>query len=179
MNNSQVIEPNIFVSIHPDVVKRVSTSNLVLSLSMLVGGMAAFIASFQMKDPSSTISMFLMVLGTALLLSGVFRLFWKSREMVYAPTGSVTKESTTYFDAKYQERLVTLLESGDFNSDMKIKGGNSGNLRLDVLISQDSKFAAVQLFQFIPYTYTPVTKVFYLTGAKAMELRTFLQHAKI
>ena len=179
MNNSQVIESNIFSTVHPDVAKRVNTSGLALSLLMLLLGIAAFISSFQLIDPSSAISMSLMVLGTILLLLGVFRLFWSSREMVYLPTGSATKEVTTYFDPKYQERLIALLDSKDFKADMNIKGGHNGNLRLDTLISQDSKFAAVQLFQFIPYTYVPVCDVVYLTGEQAMALKAFLQQCKM
>lgn len=49
-----------------------------------------------MSDKSSTLSMGLMVLGTALILLGVFRLFWKSKEIVYLPTGSVAKERSLF-----------------------------------------------------------------------------------
>ena len=41
-----------------------------------------------------------MVLGTAFFLLGIFRLFWKSKEVVYIPTGSVTKERSVFFDLK-------------------------------------------------------------------------------
>lgn len=178
MNNSQAIESTIFVSSHPDVIKRTSISGLILSVIMLIAGLSVFVSAFQLDERSSTLSMFLMVLGTAFLLFGVFRLFWKSREMVYAPTGSVTREASLFFDSKHEGKLTSLLESSEFVLGSDIKSTTSGNLRLDALLSQDSNFAAVQLFQFVPYTYNPVTKVFYFTGEKARALSTYLHESK-
>ena len=83
-----------------------------------------------------------------------------------------------FFDPKYMDKLISLLEEGTFPLESCIKTVGNGNLRLDILRSQDSKFAAVQLFQFVPYTYNPVTKVFYFTGDKALALNTYLQQSK-
>ncbi|RGN46699.1 MULTISPECIES: hypothetical protein [unclassified Bacteroides] len=178
MNNSQAIEATLFVSPHPDVVKRASVPSLILSSALIVAGLGVFISAFQLNDKASSIGMLLLVVGTAALLMGVFRLFWKSKHLVYAPTGSVTKESSLFFDPKYMDKLISLLEEGTFPLESCIKTVGNGNLRLDILRSQDSKFAAVQLFQFVPYTYNPVTKVFYFTGDKALALNTYLQQSK-
>lgn len=178
MNASQTIESTIFVSSHPDVVKRACVPALILSLVMIVAGLLIFFSAFQLEDKASTLSMFLMVLGTAALLLGVFRLFWKSKEMVYAPTGSVTKEASAFFDSKYIDKLTSALESGAFPLENSLESTPSGNLRVDLLLSQDSKFAAVQLFQFVPYTYNPVTEVYYFTGDKASALAAYLRLGK-
>ena len=58
------------------------------------------------------------------------------------------------------------------------QGGTSGNLRLDVMLSEDRKFAAVQLFQFVPYTYNPVTSVRYFTNGEAASIAAFLTKTK-
>ena len=50
--------------------------------------------------------------------------------------------------------------------------------RVGLMISQDNKFAAVQLYQFVPYTYTPVTSVRYYTGSDAVAVSTFLEKCK-
>ena len=49
---------------------------------------------------------------------------------------------------------------------------------MDILISQDNQFAALQLFQFVPYTYTPVTPVHYFTGSQAAAVSAFLSKCK-
>ena len=171
---TQAIDATIFASSHPDIAKRTSVSGLIFSCIMLLAGVIAFVSTFEMEDRSSTISMGLMVLGTALFLIGVFRLFWKSKEIVYLPTGSVAKEQSIFFDLKHLDELTDMVKSGDFSMQSTAKGGTSGNLRLDVMLSEDKKFAAVQLFQFVPYTYNPVTSVRYFTTGEAASSAAFL-----
>lgn len=65
--------------------------------------------------------MALMVLGTAFVLLGVFRLFWKSKEVVYLPTGSVTKERSVFFDLKYLGKLTDMIENEQLNGETEIK----------------------------------------------------------
>lgn len=66
-----------------------------------------------------------------------------------------------------------MVKSGDFSLQSTAKGGTSGNLRLDVMLSEDKKFAAVQLFQFVPYTYNPITSVRYFTNGEAASIAAF------
>ena len=140
---------------------------------MVLLGILLFFAVFGMTDNTSTVSMALMVCGTVLILGGIFRLFWKSKQLVYLPTGSVATERSLFFDLKYLNSLTDMLD--DLSAEVsEVKSGTTGNVRMDVMITRDSKFAAVQLFQFIPYTYTPVTKVKYFTGNEAATLSTFL-----
>lgn len=178
MATTQTIGATLFASSHPDIVKRTSVSGLVFSVAMLLVGIFVFASIFEMNDTSSTLSMALMVLGTAFILVGVFRLFWKSKEVVYLPTGSVTKERSIFFDLKYLNELTELLEQDQLSGETGVKSSGSGNVRMDVIISQDCKFAAVQLFQFVPYTYVPVTSVHYFTGGDAVALSAFLERCK-
>ena len=171
---TQTIDATLFASSHPDIVKRTSVSGLIFSVAMLLVGVFIFASIFEVSDKSSTLSMALMVLGTAFVLLGVFRLFWKSKEVVYLPTGSVTKERSVFFDLKYLGKLTDMIENEQLNGETEIKSSGSGNVR----ISQDNKFAAVQLYQFVPYTYTPVTSVRYYTGSDAVAVSTFLEKCK-
>ena len=171
---TQTIDATLFASSHPDIAKRTSVSGLIISLVMMVVGILIFVSIFEMNDKSSTISMGLMVLGTALILLGVFRLFWKSKEIVYLPTGSVAKERSMFFDLKYIGKLTEMIENGNLDSEAGVKSESSGN----IMISQDNKFAALQLFQFVPYTYTPVTSVRYFTGSEAAAVSAFLSKCK-
>ena len=170
---TQTIDATLFASSHPDIAKRTSVSGLIISLVMMVVGILIFVSIFEMNDKSSTISMGLMVLGTALILLGVFRLFWKSKEIVYLPTGSVAKERSMFFDLKYIGKLTEMIENGNLDSEAGVKSESSGNV-----ISQDNKFAALQLFLFVPYTYTPVTSVRYFTGSEAAAVSVFLSKCK-
>ena len=80
-----------------------------------------------------------MVLGTAFFLLGIFRLFWKSKEVVYVPTGSITKERSLFFDLKHMGKLKEMIEKGQLSTEGGVKSEGSGNVRLDVILSQDNK----------------------------------------
>lgn len=176
---TQTIDGTVFSTSHPDIAKRTSLSGLIVSCIMLLIGILAFVSTFEMEDHSSTISMGLMVLGTTFFLIGVFRLFWKSKEIVYLPTGSVAREQSVFFDLKYMDKLSNMVKNGEFADLTEIKGGTSGNLRLDIVLSEDAKFAAVQLFQFVPYTYNPVTSVCYYTNGEASSIAAFVLKSKM
>ncbi len=179
MATTQTVDATIFASSHPDIAKRTSVSGILVSSAMLLAGIIAFASTFELDDKSSTVSMALMVLGTGLFLMGIFRLFWKSKEVIYLPTKSVTKEHSVFFDLKYIDALTNLVNSGSFSADSDIKSEASGNIRMDVILSADKKFAAVQLFQFIPYTYQPITSVRYFTDEQASAVVAFLAKSKM
>ena len=171
MATIQTIDATIFASSHPDIAKRTSVSGVLISSVMLLVGILAFASTFELEDKSSTVSM---ALGTGLFLMGIFRLFWKSKEVIYLPTKSVAKEHSIFFDLKHMDALRNLVNSGSFSAGSNIKSEASGNIRMDVILSADKKFAAVQLFQFIPYTYQPITSVQYFTDEQASAVIAFL-----
>ena len=179
MATTQTIDATIFASSHPDIAKRTSVSGVLISSVMLLVGILAFASTFELEDKSSTVSMALMVLGTGLFLMGIFRLFWKSKEVIYLPTKSVAKEHSIFFDLKHMDALRNLVNSGSFSAGSNIKSEASGNIRMDVILSADKKFAAVQLFQFIPYTYQPITSVQYFTDEQASAVIAFLAKSKM
>ena len=179
MATTQTIDATIFASTHPDIAKRTSVSGVLISSIMLLIGILAFASIFELDDKSSTASMALMVLGAGLFLMGIFRLFWKSKEVIYLPTKSVAKEHSVFFDLKHVDTLMNFVNSGSFSTDLKIKSEASGNIRMDVILSADKKFAAVQLFQFVPYTYQPITPVQYFTNEEASAVVAFLSKSKM
>lgn len=109
---------------------------------------------------------------------GIYQLIYRSKEMKYLPTKSVVKEKNYSFNLKHMESLKEMIESGNFYNNSSIKREKEGNLRLDVLMSADKKFAAVRLLQFIPYSYIPVIDMQYLRNDKIIALENFLEHNK-
>lgn len=175
---TKTIDATIFASSHPDIVKRTSASSLTYSIVMLLIGIGAFGSTFQLEDRSSTLSMALMVVGTVLFLIGTFRLFWKSKQIVYLPTNSVAKEFSVFFDLKYLDKLKGIVASETFSTDTDLHCENSGNVRMDIILTEDKQFAAVQLFQFVPYNYQAVTSVCYYKAQNASEFAAFLEKSK-
>ena len=116
MSNTVSTEATLFSTTHPDVVKRTSISSVIISAILCVIGAGAFATSLKMGDSSSTMSMVFMAGGTILFLWAVFRLFWRSKEWVYAPTGSVAKEGACFFDVCDLQALTETLEKKGFET---------------------------------------------------------------
>lgn len=176
--NTQTIETPVLPASRPDVAKCVNTNNLFLSLGLFLLGILILYFALQFEDNTSALSMLLMVTGTALLFFSVFRFFMKSKKTVYLPTKSEIKKSSLFFDPVYLDTLSEMLKSGNFIQDKTVPGLHSGNIRMDMRVSRDKKFARVQLFRYIPYTYSAVSPVFYFTGESAESFCAFLKAAK-
>lgn len=170
----QSIDATIFASAHPNISKRTSVSGLILSSLLILIGLVALISSNRVEEHATILTMVLMLAGTILIMLGVFRLVWKGKEVIYTPTGSLTKEKSFFFDLKYLDILKEGVTTGLFSTNTDVKSEPDGNIRMDVILSEDKKFAAVQLFQFVPYAYNPVTTVYYYTNGDAVALSSFL-----
>ena len=178
MNNAVSADVTLFSRVHPDIVKRISVSSVIVSALLAIGGIGAFVTSLRMGDATSTMSMVFMTVGTILILTALFRLFWRSKEWVYTPTGSVTKEGSCFFDVCDLHVLTARLDKKTFGKDSDVQVKSNGNVRMDYLISHDKRFAAVQLFRFIPYTYEAASSVYYLTGQDALAFTRCLETNK-
>lgn len=164
--------------VHPEVVKRISLSGILYSLVMFFSGLFLFVSIFQLNNGSSVFSMLMMILAAFLVLWAVYRFFWCSKEMVYLPTGSRTIGRSYFFDMKHLDTLSEMIAHKCLIPERAVKCENSGNVRLDVLLSQDNRFIALQLFQFVPYSYQPITPVCYFTDAEAATVSAFLLKCK-
>ena len=164
----------LFASSYPTIEKRISVPGVVLSLIMLLAGIVLFLLVWLCDLHTSTVSMALMVAGIALILWAVFRLFWKVNKRIYTPTGSVVEERTLYFGQEDLNRLVDCFENRCWERLQGIHATVHGGVRMDILASKDGQFAAVQLFQYVPHTYTPVTSICTYEESDAGKVADFL-----
>ena len=172
--NEQLIEKHIFESKHVDITKSTKTSNLFLSVLLILAGIVSFFLYGQLEKVSAKITLTLLVLAICLLILGIYILIWKSKTLVYQPTGSKILKNSTFFNINEQNKLVKMIKSGDFSSGA-ILSDEKGSIRLDYLISEDGQFAAVQLFQFSTYKFIAETPITYFQGEKAGEVSAFLK----
>ncbi len=81
MNNAVSADVTLFSRVHPDIVKRISVSSVIVSALLAIGGIGAFVTSLRMGDATSTMSMVFMTVGTILILTALFRLFLAKQRM--------------------------------------------------------------------------------------------------
>lgn len=163
---------------HPYIIKRIDVSSLLFSSLLLVLGIALFIFVSLQKESDTALSMAVMVIGAFFLFWGIFRLFWKSYSWAYHPTGSIISEKSLFFDASLSNSLKTAIEYTTFEGTQPFPCTSGGNLRLDMMYSRDNHFVALQLFQYIPYNYVPVTSVCYYTDVEASNVIDFFESCR-
>ncbi len=167
MNNLSGVEDHLFSTIHPYISKKTSVFAIVVSLMLAFLAIAMIVVSVSVDYFSTVMNMSLLTLGTILLLLALYRIFWKSVEVIYLPTGSVVLEGTFYIDSCDLPVMKQMMESKNFSLLTEMNFKSSGNGRVDYLTSKDGQFVAVQLFRFVPYTYEPASQVYYYMGDDA------------
>ena len=167
MKNIQYVEDTIFSAPHPYLYKHISVKQVLLSLTLALGGVVAILISLVVEDPSSALSMSLLVLGIVLFFFSFYRLFHNCSEILYQPTGSLVCRGTLFMDTIELQRIQLMLKTNDFSTSFRSSFKESGNARLDYMVSKDRRFVAVQLLHFVPYVYEPVSDRCYYTDADA------------
>ena len=96
-----------------------------------------------------------------------------STKAVYAPTQSGIKAKILEYSQTEGERLERLLGMpiDKMMDEIQHKGkpvaGAVGNFRLEICLSADSQFCAMQLFRFLELTYRPVIEPLFYEGSDA------------
>ena len=165
-------------SSNQDIRQRFNVKKTIIGVIVLLIGLFHLPEAILLIMDGISLDSILYLIGNILLCLLIYQLKFRSREMRYLPTKSVIKEKNYSFNLKYLEPLKEMIESGNFSNNINIEKGTGGNLRLDVLMSADKKFAAVRLLQFIPYSYIPVMDMQYLRNDKIAALENFLEHSK-
>ena len=101
-------------------------------------------------------------------------------KLMYSPTDSPLKGEYYEFKGGIELQLMKVVK-GDIaelkempDHFLKDNVSTLGNLRLDVVSSDDKKFIAVQLFNYDQYIYNPISDVKVFTDAEAQEIARML-----
>lgn len=167
MNQINAADVNLLSAFHPHISKHTSVFSIVISAFIALVGVGVILIALGLNSSASTLCMSLLTIGTILLLIAVYRFFWKSKEMIYLPSGSVVSKGVCYLDIADLQTMKEVLDQGGFESVKNVHIKMSGNARMDYMVSKDGKFAAAQLYRFVPYNYEPFSCVYYYTEADA------------
>lgn len=85
-----------------------------------------------------------------------------STKAIYTPTGSTVKAMVLEYSPSEGEKVKRLLDmpldkmTVDIEQKGKPKTGVNGNFRLEICLSDDHQFCALQLFRFADFSYRPL-----------------------
>ena len=170
MKQTNQVEETLFSSTHTQLEKHLSVKSILVSSLIALVGVIGIILSCVLDKSDSTLCMALLTIGIILVLFALYRFFAKSSELVYKATGSEVRQGTLYMDMVELQSLKQMMVENDFSKSTRFIFKEGGNGRLDYQASKDGRFVAIQLLQFVPYTYEPVTGVFYYTDNDAVAI---------
>ena len=168
MKQTTQAEETLFSSAHVQLDKHLCVKQLLVSSLIALGGIVAIVLMMAMDESDTTLSMAMLTVGIILLLFALYRFFTKSHEMVYKPTGSVVRTGSLYMDTLELLNVQQLIREKRFPTASCISFKEGGNGRMDYMVSKDGRFVAVQLFQYVPYTYESVSDKLYYTDDEAV-----------
>lgn len=167
------IYDDIEVVTKKEVVKKSSIS--VAAIGMLTIAVLAVAWALNIEDPNSMLSTFLYTLAVILLIVSVIKFLNGRSGYLFIPTGSRVKKMTLYFDNKESQRLLDCMQNKKFDDLLRMKRQVNTGVKVDAMIAGDSKFAAVQVSEYIPYTYEPVSPVICYYGEDASKFVGFFK----
>lgn len=124
---------------------------------VVIAAAAAFYAS-SLTDGNSVLSMSLFMLGVALGIFGLIKLFMGKKVCYCRESGKKVSLHRLTFNKSEMKRVQNILEEKNFEQLKNIKRGDnkSSDIRLDIYISSDKQYATGQIMEFVPFEYQAV-----------------------
>jgi hypothetical protein len=158
---------------HPQIVETRNKKNLTLAMALLLSG-AVLTGIMGVKMMTS-----LLILGILIMLFSGFILTFKLKQKVYRVTGSVIKPYRYYFDRIFLKFAENLFSSSDFDNQDIITLLENGNVCCNILLSEDQRFAAVQIFEYTAFVFEPATPIYYFTDSQASKFAEYINRCKV
>lgn len=173
MEKYQSLHEDIESITNKEVVKRTSIS--VKAIILIAVGFALVVGGMLSEDPNSSVSTFLFTAAAFVLIGGIIKLFISRTSYVFRPTNSIVKKSELFFDPSDSATLQTCMEMKRFEDLKRVKRQVNSGVKVEAMVAGDGKFAAVQVSEYVPYSYEAVTPVMCYYGEDAKSFINFFK----
>ncbi len=167
MEKFKTIQEDIENVTNQKVVKKGKIS--LVAIALIIIAVILVVVGMGSEDPNASWPSFLFTVAAMLFLGGIVKLFVSRSCWIFKPTNSKLKEMTLYFDVHESDALQTCIEMKRFEDFKQMKRKKDSGVRVEAMVSDDQRFAAVQVAEYVPYSYEAVTPVvcFYGDDAKS------------
>ena len=150
-----------YLANHSDIKEATNSKSIIITTISLTIGIIILASASMIDDKTSGLYLLAIFSPFILLLIALFFLIFRRKHLVYSPTESRIISGHLYFDKSQMDVVKTMLKA-DAPENIEWTGFKpNGNARLVYMVSQDAKFAAVQLDEYVPHHYEPVSDIFY------------------
>lgn len=156
-----------------DVVKHSRISGI--GVGMIVAAVVCAIAGKSFEDPNSSLPAFFFTVSALLLLAGIVKVFVGRTCYTFKPTKSRLQPFTLYFDVHESVALQNCVEMKRFDGLNRLKREKDTGIKLEAMVTGDGTFAALQISEYVPYTYEAITPVRCYYGDDARTLFSYFR----
>lgn len=157
MEKFKTIQEDIENVTNQEVVKKGKIS--LVAIALIIIAVILVVVGMGSGDPNASWPSFLFTVAAMLFLGGIVKLFVSRSCWIFRPTNSKLKEMTLYFDVHESDALQTCIEMKRFEDFKQMKRKKDSGVRVEAMVSDDQRFAAVQVAEYVPYSYEAVTPV--------------------
>lgn len=165
MEKFKTIQEDIENATNQEVVKKGKIS--LVAIALIIVAVILVVVGMGSEDPNASWPSFLFTVAAMLFLGGIVKLFVSRSCWIFRPTNSKLKEMTLYFDVHESDALQTCIEMKRFEDFKQMKRKKDSGVRMEAMVSDDQRFAAVQIAEYVPYSYEAVTPVVCYYGEDA------------
>ena len=159
-----------------DVRYTTNTSSIIKGCILIFAGIATFMLPQFLNVSMERLNMTLIVAGGTMFFIGLFIALSRGKKLVYKPTGSNIKQHFQFFDSKDKKRLIEIINDECFFTEAKdLSALEDGKIRLDILLSDDHRFASAQIYEYVGFNYEPVSDTAYFCDESAQAVADFLE----
>jgi hypothetical protein len=175
---SQIVENKININKITQITKKINIQIGLITCLILLLGIVAMSVGFFQEHLSSLDCNMLIFTGIILLIWAITWFLLKNKKYVYTQTGSTVKVHDYYIQREQMEPLKILLSHAAFSLAKPVHFQENGNVCLKVLMSDDKRFAAIQMFEYVSFSFQSATPVYTYTDVQASDFIAFLDKCK-
>lgn len=157
---TQTYDQTILTAHTETIASQFSIRKILVNAIGLLVGVGTIMVATAVGETTSALYLFLMTVGVVLVVLFLVRLISKTNEMVYTPTKSALRKISIFFKTDELQNLIYAVETGKIELLQRLAAERNSGVRMDFMYSKDEKFAACQLFSYVPYNYEPASKVY-------------------
>lgn len=156
-----------------EVVKQKRISGV--GVGLLIAAVVCAVAGKSFEDPNTSLPTLFFTVAALLLLAGIVKMFVGKTCYTFQPTKSKLQPLTLYFDIHESVALQNCVEMKRFDELSRLKREKDSGIKLEAMLTEDGKFAALQVLEYVPYTYEAITPVKCYYGEEASHLSSYLK----
>lgn len=173
MGKYKVIHEDIENINSKEIAKQTNIS--IVAIVVMVVGIALGVLGILFDDPNSSMPTFLFTLAALLVFGGLVKLLVSRTCYVYLPTKSRLALSKYYFDVHAGDEVQNCLQMKRFDDLSRIKREKDNGVKVEAMLAADGQFAAIQVLEYVPYSFEAVTPVMCYYGDEAAKVSKALK----